>query len=429
VAVTGEYLRTINATHPAKFTPLIDAYEKDYPNLQLHAAGWPVPTYLRSIVSMGQPTYGVAGIGPGKSSAGSNLIIAAVTKADPRPVYIVVNAGSNTLAQALQDYRASHSIAETDAFVAKLRVYENGAQDDAGAWINHEFPSIFWIRSKDQTYAYGGPGNTNLGPYVWQPYNNSPQGQDAWADENVRINHGALGALYPHRLLGSTMYYAEGGGTIPWIGLITASLNDTTDKSQLSWGGWSGRFTSQKVTGIFSYHTDVAAAEQAYAPFSVHAEVNDKWTNPASGTVYTGHAAAVWRWREAMWNDFKVRNDWCVMPYSKANHRPVAVLNGNNSKEIIRLQAQTNQTLNLSAAGSSDPDQGAVRYAWWHYQEAGNNPYGKSIFINNPTAQSINFTVPIDAAGKELHLILEVWDSHPTAPLVDYRRAVITVLA
>jgi len=40
----------------------------------------------------------------------------------------VVNAGSNTLAQALIDYQASHAAAEVHAFVAKLRVFENGSQ-------------------------------------------------------------------------------------------------------------------------------------------------------------------------------------------------------------------------------------------------------------------------------------------------------------
>ena len=29
-----------------------------------------------------------------------------------------------------------------------------------------------------------------------------------------------------------------------------------------------------------------------------------------------------------MWNDFKARMDWCVQPYAKANHHPVAAFNG-----------------------------------------------------------------------------------------------------
>ena len=67
----------------------------------------------------------LADTGNGKSSAGSKLIVDVVSKLDPRPVHIVVNAGSNTLAQALIDYRDTHSAQELKAFVAKMIVYEN----------------------------------------------------------------------------------------------------------------------------------------------------------------------------------------------------------------------------------------------------------------------------------------------------------------
>lgn len=145
IAVTGIFLQPNNptpyrsVTHPEVFQKLIDGYERVYPNLHHHAEGWPPPFQLRIKVAAGQPEYGVDGIGEGKSTEGSNWIINRVTQDDPRPIHVVVNAGSNTLAQALLDYRNSHTPEELDAFVAKLRVYENAAQDNAGAWINHEF--------------------------------------------------------------------------------------------------------------------------------------------------------------------------------------------------------------------------------------------------------------------------------------------------
>ena len=40
----------------------------------------------------------------------------------------------------------------------------------------------------------------------------------------------------------------------------------------------------------------------------------------------TDSRATVWRWRPAYQNDFQARMDWCVLPYDKANHPPVAVL-------------------------------------------------------------------------------------------------------
>jgi hypothetical protein len=47
--------------------------------------------------------------------------------------------------------------------------------------------------------------------------------------------------------------------------------------------------------------------------------------------------------------------------------------------------------------------------------------------VANAAAEKISITIPPDAAGKELHLILEVWDQNKIVPLVDYRRMVIDV--
>lgn len=38
-----------------------------------------------------------------------------------------------------------------------------------------------------------------------------------------------------------------------------------------------------------------------------------------------------------------------------------------------------------------------------------------------------SFTIPADAKGKQLHLILEVWDDSEIVNLADYRRVVINV--
>ena len=81
---------------------LIEGYERVHKNLAIHAPGYPDPDFLRSIVASGQPGYGIADTGDGKSSEGSNLILRALERDDPRPIYVVVNAGSNT--QTLSEY-------------------------------------------------------------------------------------------------------------------------------------------------------------------------------------------------------------------------------------------------------------------------------------------------------------------------------------
>jgi hypothetical protein len=222
--------------HPELFTEIINAYAKVYPNLQKHASGWHSPEYLHSIVAAGQPGYGFGDVGEGKSSPGSELIIKAVTKGDPRPLWIVINAGSNTLAQALWDYQASHNQSEVDAFVAKLRVFENGAQDNCGAWICNRFPNIHWLRSNYQTYCYGGPSHEGainhtgerqaIGPHTWEPYAYSFTGQHQWALEHIKGNHGPVGKVWPVRQFGDGhLSFLEGGGTVPWLGLVNKGLS------------------------------------------------------------------------------------------------------------------------------------------------------------------------------------------------------------
>ena len=143
----NEYKRHV---HPGLYFKIIDQYEKVLPNLKSNANRWPEATYLRSIVAAGQAHYGMAYVGEGKTSEGSKLIIKAIEIDDHRPLNIIINAGSNTLAQELWDYRSTYTTGQMKKFVSKLRIYENGFQEDAGTWICHEFPEIHWICSNYQ---------------------------------------------------------------------------------------------------------------------------------------------------------------------------------------------------------------------------------------------------------------------------------------
>ena len=85
----------------------------------------------------------MAAVGNGRSSAGSQLLIKASDRDDPRSLWITIWGGADTLAQALMDVRATRSQTEFAKFVAKLRVYSISDQDDAGPWIRREFPDLF----------------------------------------------------------------------------------------------------------------------------------------------------------------------------------------------------------------------------------------------------------------------------------------------
>ncbi|WP_299552420.1 nucleoside hydrolase-like domain-containing protein [Seonamhaeicola sp.] len=439
IAVTGKYIRPNSklgkynwVTHPELFHDIINAYEKDLKNLKKHANGWPEPDDLRKVVAAGQKGYGIDDVKAGNSSEGSKLIVNTLLRDDPRPIWVVVNAGSNTLAQALVDFRKDHTMQEVNEAVSKLRVFENGAQDNAGAWICHEFPKIHWIRSNYQTYAYGGPGGkdgdlqANLGPNYWHPFKTSTTGQLEWLKKNVMNDHGALGAIYPERIYHAwgkgVVGFMEGGGTIPWMGLVNKGLFDIDEPS---WGGWGGRFSVRKEPDFWSRHSDIKIDEIHAAPFYTYREVSDHWVDPQNGKVYNNNYVPVWRWREAMYNDQLCRMDWCAKSYEEANHHPVAAFNGDQSNKIIRLQASAGEIIDLDATASSDPDGDSLKFSWWVYQEAGTYP--GMVNITNSNGDKAKIQIPTGAGGKQIHLILEIKDTNKIASLFDYRRIVIDV--
>lgn len=440
IAVTGKYLRPGAKTpykeklHPELFHLLIDGYAKIVSNLEKHARGWPTPDYLRSIVASGQSGYGINDVGTGKSSPGSDLLIKILEKDDQRPVYVVVNAGSNTLAQALFDYKARYSQTRLNHAVAKLRVFENGAQDNAGAWICSNFPNIIWRRSNYQTYAFAGPsgdggkdnsGNKkNLGPYTWEPYAYSGVGQHQWALEHIIGQHGPFGNYYPLRQFPrGGIAFLEGGGTIPWFILIHQGLSDI---EHAHWGSWSGRFTRAKVANVWSKHRGIRADESKYAPFYVYTEDKDSWTNPETGKHYPDNVfAPVWRWRRAFFNDFRGRMDWAKQPFAKANHNPIAAVNGDQSEKVHFFNAKAGSKFSADASASSDPDGDKLRFSWWIYPEAGTYP--SKIKISGASKNKASLRIPKDASGKEIHLILEIKDDSPIVSMYDYRRLVLNI--
>jgi hypothetical protein len=431
IACSGKYLhadRTDGRTkvHPELFHKLVDSYAQVLENLKQHATGWPEADYLRSIIKVGTAEYGIEAVEPARSNEASRLIEAAIRKEDPRKLYIVGNAGTNTLAQALVDLDRTCSREEMAKLCSKIIVFENGAQDNSGAWIAKRFPEIAWYRSNHQTYAYGGPGSKDSiqGPYTWEPYERTADGQNEWAKQHIMTQHGALGACFPPRLMGR-LHFLEGGGTTPWMGLVNRGL---TDPERLYWGGWSGRFSRTRHQNIYSRHQDVRRDEQEYGAFymfEADSEV-ETWTDPIHGETFNNHYVPVWRFRRAMFHDFQARMDWCVTTYDQANHNPVAAFNGDTTDSIVHLKSAPGETLELDASASTDPDQDGLDFQWWMYPEAGT--YSKQVAIPDDAAVVTALTIPEDAGGSEIHVILEVQDRSEIVPMYDYRRIVISVI-
>ncbi len=99
VATTSTWLRS--GTRVGLIRRQIEAYRQVRDRLCMHAPGYPTADQLLQVAQTGQETYGMAAVGDGKSSEGSRQLLAAADRDDPRPLWVSVWGGANTLAQAL----------------------------------------------------------------------------------------------------------------------------------------------------------------------------------------------------------------------------------------------------------------------------------------------------------------------------------------
>lgn len=402
VATTSVWLRT--AVRPEIIREHIDAYAKVRDNLLLHASGYPEASALRSVIRSGRAEFGMAGVGPGKQSEGSRHIIEVVDRDDPRPIWVLAWGGPNCLAQALWYVRASRAEEELRRFVAKLRVYAISDQDDSGHWMRATFPDLFYVVSPstvdaNEYYLATWTGISGDRQYKNAPLESFELVDNPWLEKNVIRGHGALGERYPR------LAYIMEGDTPSFLNLIS---NGLAGDFAPSFGGWGGRYELRRPYG----------------------ESRAIWTNSRDtvvtrdGRSHTSNNATIWRWREAYQNDFAARMDWCVQPYGKANHNPVAVVNGKSGKEPVWLDANSGDTIRLTAAGSSDPDKGGLDYLWFPYNEAGSA--GVSVALDASQSESVSFAIPRNAKPGTIHIILQVTDrGEPRLPA--YRRVIVNV--
>jgi hypothetical protein len=406
VATTSTWLRS--TTRVDLIHRQLDAYAQVRPNLMKHAPGFPSADSLRAVTATGQTTYGMAAVGEGKSTAGSKLLLAAADKPDPRPLWVTVWGGANTLAQALFDARRDRTPKELETLVAKLRVYTISDQDDAGPWMRREFPDLFYIVSPSTTDWKEYWRATWTGIAGDRHYKNAPGHKfhmvdNPWLEEHIIKNHGPLGALYPR------LEYIMEGDTPSFLGLIQNGLGWHLSPA---YGGWAGR----------------------YVLYQAYGETRPIWTNnhdsrdtvtAENGETVTSDQATIWRWREHFQNDFAARMDWCVAAeYEQANHNPLAILNGDRTKEIVELSAKPGETVTLSAAGSSDPDGNTLRTTWFVYREAGT--FNGEVTLSAATGPQTTLVAPAVKARQTIHVILQLEDDG-TPNLVAYRRAILTV--
>ncbi|MGE3693231.1 MAG: nucleoside hydrolase-like domain-containing protein [Novosphingobium sp.] len=401
IATTSRHLP--RDPRPELIEQRISAYAQVLSNLRKHDARYPDAVLLQRRLRSGSPVYGMTGVGRGKDTSASRLIIEAVDKPDPRPVWIAAWGGAADLAQALWTVRSTRSPREIARFVAKLRVYSISDQDDAGSWARAYFPNLFWVTSIHgfTRYQHG----TWLGISASLPGSDSSVVSKPWLDANIR-DKGSLGAMYP-----APAYIME-GDTPSFLNLIP---NGLSIPERPDWGGWGGRYEKVSETlGLWATSSDSVRG------------IDDKF--------YTTAQATIWRWRQAFQNDFAARIQWSVTDdFKQANHAPQPELNGSAGIMPLQINGCPGQPITLSARGSSDPDGDQLTFHWSWYREA-SGLFAPNVKISSNTSETISIDIGNSANVDQftppdeykLHIVLAVSDSRP-APLTRYRRAIINV--
>jgi hypothetical protein len=359
-----------NYANKQNILDVINAYAQVYPNLKLHDANYPTPDSLRAVTKQGRDgTWGQSAtniLGAGKDSEASDYIISVIDNATT-PVWFVSGGGPRELGQALWKVKNTRSAADLNTFVSKIRAYFISDQDGSAAWMRDNFPGLFVISSSCFT------GMANTGPF-----------NGTWLKANITTGHGALGADYP---LSHWTYNDQGvyEGDSPDFLYLLNGTQGLGDPANPALGGWGGRFQGS----------------------------GNRWTCSSEG------GSSISRWESARNWDFAARMDWAVKPYNQANHNPVAVLDGDTTRDVLTVNAAAGSTLALSAAGTTDPDGNSLSYKWYQY------PTTAGLTITNSTSQQASLTVP-NARGSQIDIVLEVTDNGSPG-LTSYRRLIINV--
>ena len=222
-------------TRPDLIVEIIDAYERDLPNLRRHAQGWPSPEALRAVVRSGNRFRERAHVGAEHDTDASKWLIERIDAGTAaRPLNIAIWGGQTDLAQALWRVKHERGDAGLAKFARRFRAHDIADQDGLADWMRGEFHGMFYILSK------APPGHDKRESVFRGMYLTGDESltSRAWIDEHVR-SAGALGRLYPtstHTLPNPHGCLKE-GDTPSWFFFLPMGGNDAGDPTKPGWGG------------------------------------------------------------------------------------------------------------------------------------------------------------------------------------------------
>ena len=361
---------------------MVSAYGQCYDNLVKHDDRYPHPQQLlaRTVAGYNDIDDGV------------DLVISAVDAEDSRPVWFSNwgtdhGAAESCLKRALDRVLKDRGSQGYATFKNRLRLSSADKFGDHTAKIEPPFP--FWL---DASHP---PLDGRRWYHRFSALTATAGGFDI--ERDVRVGHGPLGPMYPV----NTGLQQKEGDTMMFLYLLPTGMNEPLEPT---WGSWGGR-----------YGRNEAYAKQHY----YWSNQSDTW----QGSTHRDNTLS--RWAAALQNDFAARMDWCMADsFEKANHAAVAVLNRDTTKRVLHITAKPGEAVDLSAAGSRDPDGQSLTTQWFVYREAGTFP--GNVQLASTSGDATSFVAPRVDRPQTVHIILQLQDTG-TPNLVAYRRAVVTI--
>lgn len=385
--------------------PYLNAYQKVYLNLVKHDSRYPTPEYLQERTFLGNVK--AEGEMEETTPGSQHIVKVLLDESDNRPIWLQAWGGPNTIARALKTIEEEYP-GKMSYTANKMRFFFIWEQDSTYQdyirpnWRKYNIPTII----SDQFVAIA---------YNWRkiiPKEQQKYFDGDWMKKHILEDHGPLCDLYKAHENGD---FRSEGDSPAFLHTIVTGLRNLEHPD---WGGWGGRYVKVRentwldpvLEPGYRYPTGRWYTSTAWGRHRMRLDKeNDQ--------ELMEYLKPMWRWSEAMQNDFASRADWCVKSFEEANHPPVVKLT-----HAKALQAKPGTIVKLSARGT-DPDSDKLKYRWWQYKEAGS--YDGTIEIQNVEKQDASFIVPGDAnKGQTIHIICEITDNG-VPPLTRYQRVVV----
>jgi hypothetical protein len=210
-------------------------YAAAYPNLRKHDPRYPTPEHLLSLIKVGN----VDNVGEmAKITEGSTLIKEALLTDDPRPLWLLTGAGTNTIAAALSQVAQQYQNtprweAIRKHIIVTRHVYIILNQDNTFRdYIKVYWPDLDVVLNRYQFATLA---------YPWRYFTTPDEQNYLSAAFEAQIAQGPMLAAYP---LASDGSFNSDGDAPMYLHLLPNGLRSGENPT---WGGWGGRFAT--VTG------------------------------------------------------------------------------------------------------------------------------------------------------------------------------------